>query len=412
MACSDAMRGFSSTLTLTILSLPPRSLGDLLQRRRHRATRPAPRRPEVDQHRDRRILDHGAPGRVGADHRRAREDLVLALAARRVVVAPRVGEAIDGAAVGARRLHLVVVRPACFRRCHLAAKRKSSRRVRKMRLPRLVTASVHWNHAVPWRYKAADRLFRACCGGGSGKLQPLPGRALRSVHVVLLGRSVLPQLRRRRASQVDRAHRRRCHRRDGADGGPDRRHAVGDSVVGARARGDRGGGAAGAPRRELPSVRSMAGRSATRSRARPPAQRAARRRRCRDATAATTSSAIASRRSPTRPSATSSPPSPPRRASPMPPMRSRRLGCAPRSSCACSNLWSDSLPRAASRRRCCGPRPLPRSSVGYHQVASLVPRRGRAPRDATARSESRTVELNQRARFSNTSCSRIDADVA
>ena len=67
--------------------------GERLEHRRDGAARPAPGRPEVDQHRDRRVLDLLLPARVGDRHRPAREDLLLAAPAHRVVAEPRAQDA-------------------------------------------------------------------------------------------------------------------------------------------------------------------------------------------------------------------------------------------------------------------------------------------------------------------------------
>ena len=73
-----------------------------LEHRRHRPAGAAPGRPEVDQHRDRAVLDLLLPARVGDRHRAPREHLLLAAAAHRVVAETRAQDPVHPAAGAAR----------------------------------------------------------------------------------------------------------------------------------------------------------------------------------------------------------------------------------------------------------------------------------------------------------------------
>src|SRR5438105_9566304 len=90
---------------------------DLLERRRHRVAGTAPRRPEVDQHRDRRFLYLARPGAGLHRDRLPREHFLMTASAHRIVPQTGPRDAVGGAAAGAWIGDGVVHAPPVTTRC-------------------------------------------------------------------------------------------------------------------------------------------------------------------------------------------------------------------------------------------------------------------------------------------------------
>jgi len=105
---ADAERG-AGRASLVAVDLGEAHLGQRLRRRgelrRHLAARPAPRGPEVDQHRGLGGADELGQHRVGHVHRPGLGQRGGALRADRLVAQPLVGDAVGGGAVGADKQH-------------------------------------------------------------------------------------------------------------------------------------------------------------------------------------------------------------------------------------------------------------------------------------------------------------------